>query len=262
MDSVIFPEFSPKSCKLELFLHYTPIPIPCRKLQEKKAMKETKTITLIIVGTGNPKAEDVNIVKGSTTEDIKRSSPNLKKKMEYTFVRKATGEALNKGVDLFEILEDHEKVDASPSAELGGMREAISRFFLFFSEKQESVIPVVYPSYEPLSYKRPVIVAKPIELLGTDAQMEELEWVMHGNGFEGQIYGLGNNYVGNLIKSWSGYKLYIFNPPACVFYGKHKNCFMPQGAGWYFVHFVSGDANPISMIRETERYIVESGGAV
>ena len=224
-------------------------------------MKETKTITLIVVGTGNPKAEDVSIVKGTTVEDLKRASPSLKKRAEYTFVRKATGEALNKGVDLFEILEDHEKVDASPSAELGGMRDSISRFFSFSSKTLEPAIPKAYPSYEPLSYERPTIIATPIEQLGIDAQLEELGWMVQGKGYEGQIYGLGNYYAGNLIKSWSGYKLYIFNPPTCVFYGRHMYCFMPQGDGWYFVHFVNGEDNPISMIRGTERYIAESGGA-
>ena len=242
-------------------------------------VKETKTITLTLVGTGNPQTEDVNIVKGTTVEDLKRASANLKKKTEYDFVRKATGEALNKGVDIFGILEDHEKVNASPNAEMGGMRELFSRLFSSFSDRNGPSIPIAYPSYDypshepavpivypshdfPSSYEPPAPIALPIEQLGLDAQLEEHGWNACSYGYEGHIPGNGNYYPAKLTKSWYGYRLFIFSPPICVFHGRHQHCFISQGGGWYFVHFITGENAPLSMIRAAERYIAESRGAL
>lgn len=201
---------------------------------------EKKTITLVVVGTGKPTTKDVGIVKGTTLDDVKRTM-KLDKKKSFTFVRKATGEQLNSGVDLFEILDDHEKVEVSAKAELG-KRELSSLLISFFRRKRES---------------NGTPVATPIEHLSLEEQLEHLGWRRVGQDYVGQISGM---YPAELRYTWSGYKLFVQNPPSAVFSGPHKDCFLHMLSGWYFVHFREGAHSPLSMVRETERYFSESGG--
>ncbi len=224
-------------------------------------MKEKKTITLTLVGTGKPQTEDIGIVKGTSPEDLKRVSKILEKDSNYTFQRRATGEILNKGVDIFGILEDHEKVNASPEATLGGLREAIASLFSF-SDAKDNKIPIAYPSYDYFSRDVPIIEAIPIEQLGLDAQLAELGWSSSQNGYEGQIFVNGNHFPANLTKSWSGYRLFIYSSSPSNFRGRHQHCFIHQRDGWYFVHFIKGENSPLSMIQTAKGYIAESGGAL
>ena len=43
-------------------------------------MKQKKTITAVVVGTGKPTTEDIGLVKGTTLEDLRRVMKNVDKK--------------------------------------------------------------------------------------------------------------------------------------------------------------------------------------
>lgn len=220
-------------------------------------MKQKKTITAVVVGTGKPTTEDIGLVKGTTLEDLRRVMKNVDKKKSYVFIRKKTGEQLAEGVDLFEMLDDHEKVEISATAFLGGMRDSISRLFSFLDENGP---PVAYPGmpweHEPV-FEPPV--AMPIEALSLEGQLIELGWEKRGLNYCGYIYGPGEIYSAELRHTWSGYQLFIHNPPASIFSGIHKDCFVSHGNGWYFVHFRKKEGTTLSMVRATEAYFIESG---
>ena len=115
------------------------------------------------------------------------------------------------------------------------------------------------PSYEPVQISPPPVEVKPVELLGPETELEALKWVKVGNSYIGSFGERHKNTQGRLEKKYDNkYKIYVSSPPKKIFKGKHKNCFIFSGNGWYHVHFNECDPrDPITMIRTVQSYFDE-----
>jgi hypothetical protein len=233
-----------------------------------------KKILAKIGGTENPELKEIEIKKGTETADILRA---LGLPQTYQIFRRSANAFLQPGQDLFSILEDGEKVEVSPPSEIAGeMWDAMSHPLSFFIEKlQEEKAQVIGTipiervltttpqptlSTRPVIHQRDVIQAEPAENLGLEAELANRGWARDGRSYYGKFSGNnGDSCQAMLICRWgTKYELYLRNPPACVFTGQHRFCFIPRGEGWYFVHFKQPTA-PIDQINRVQAHIKERG---
>ena len=64
-----------------------------------------KTACVIVKGTGQPKVVDVDLEKGATPADIKRSVGIKKKLEQWELLRVKTNETIPEGTDVFKLVD-------------------------------------------------------------------------------------------------------------------------------------------------------------
>jgi len=105
----------------------------------------------------------------------------------------------------------------------------------------------------------PSIPITPVELLGIDAELNDIGWRKQGKNYVGWFQANGGMVEGKLDKQYNGdFKPYVRSPPLKVLKGKHGACFNPAGNNWYFVHFKSGNLkDPIPVLQRIQGYFDE-----
>ncbi len=235
---------------------------------------KSKTVSVLIKGTGNPRLEDADIGKGVTPADLKRSL-NIKEVDQWNLLRRKTNETIPEGTDLNKLLEDHEKLSLVPASDLGGL-SSLSSFFnrgrhrvvitrsirlppirVTHLETPDDTTKSQITNDKQVIKKKPVMVI-PAEKMGTDTELDDMGWKKYNQTYyKGYFRCNGKSYQGTIKKKPTGYDVYIKDPPASIFKGKSRFCFVPYKKSWYYAHFRRQFPDPVSLISSIQKYLNE-----
>ena len=100
----------------------------------------------------------------------------------------------------------------------------------------------------------------PVELEGSETELQAMGWTKNEHDFTGWLNAQGIFVQGKLEKQHDGtYKTFVKAPPKEIFKGGHRHCFRHVGDNWFDVHFEEADlTDPITLIREVQDYIIQS----
>ena len=183
-----------------------------------------------------------------------------------TLIRKATGEQLRNGLDLYELLQENELVIATPVSDVASLRDVFASRLSFIIKPKVKILgtrkiesrastPIIV---KPVSAPRPIrsgpaIKVIPTELRGSDAELESMGFRREGDAFHGHVADKpGAKYPLKIEKNYAGYMLYVHNPPLYVLQGSHGLCFRAIGQGWYWVHFNGETGYAPGMVRSLQ----------
>jgi hypothetical protein len=203
-----------------------------------------KRISVKILGSGNPKTEEVVMAEGTTPATLKSS---LKAPTDYQVYRKSTKQYLKDDADLNSILNDGEDLELTPKSKLGALS-----WELFFS------IFTVWKLIRPENGNNDIA---PVKEYNLEEELREFGFSRYEeNDFIGWLITDRSAYY--CLLQWYGrgeYELFIRDPPINALQGFHGPCFFHISDNCYVVHFNS-ETPPVVKLRKLQRYLKKVGG--
>lgn len=217
---------------------------------------QKKNISLVVAGSGE--IRDLQIAPGVTVgEALKEAGLQ-----GYQLSRRATDEPLDSGVNLYDLVDNNEKLYATPEDVSVGSSTApppgakLLRTYFDIGAIDLQTRRVV------LRRIRRFEVQKNVMVVGKEQEppyWKQNAWQKIGDTYTGYYKTSYGSWEGLIkVEFTNSYSFFIFDPPGRLKFSKHWQCFTHQGDRKYHIHFSEGPKDVSSGIIAVERLISEA----
>jgi hypothetical protein len=217
---------------------------------------QRKNISVVVAGSGE--IRDLEIAPGVTVKE----ALNEAGLQGYQLSRKGNDKPLEPGTNLYDLVDNKEKLYATPEDVTVGSSTAapsgakLLRTYPYVDPHDFSVRKVVLKGIRRFEPQKDVLV------VGRDQELpywQQNGWLKRGNTYQGYYRTSYGNWEGLIEEEYvNSYSFFIYNPPNKLKFSRHWDCFAYKGDGKYSIHFSEKPEDISSGIIVVERLISEA----
>jgi len=217
---------------------------------------QRKNISIVVAGSGE--IRDLEIAPGVTV----REALNEAGLQGYQLSRRGNDQPLEPGANLYDLVDNHEKLYATPEdVSVGSSTAAPSGANLL----------KIYPGTSVTNFQvrkvmlkgiRRFEVQRDVKVVGKDQGLpywKQNGWLKRGNMYEGYYRTPYGRWKGVIKENFlNSYSFFMYDPPECLKSHNHWKCFTYKGDEKYHIHFSDKPEDIGSGIIIVERLISEA----
>src|SRR3989337_156923 len=217
---------------------------------------QRKNISIVVAGSGE--IRDLEIAPGVTV----REALNEAGLQGYQVSRRGNDQPLEPVANLYDLVENHEKLYATPEDVSVGSSTAAPFGAKLLRIHQNTGITDFQVRKVMIKGIREFGLQMDVKGVGKDQELPYWKlngWLKRGNKYEGYYRTPHGRWKGLITENFlNSYSFFIYEPPECLKSHNHWKCFTYKGDGKYDIHFSEKPEDIGSGIIIVERLISEA----